>query len=386
MHETCGRRRARPGAAPEPARARRRLWRADLLQASAAASVAIAIALYLANGGAAGFGSPAEAVDSLGIISGLAGTDLVLVMFILAARVPVIDQTVGQDRAMALHRSLGKPAFYLILGHVLLLLVGYAMTDGASLIDEAVTMWSLPDMPLAVIGLGLLTTVVVTSLVAVRRRLRYEVWHVTHVLAYAAAIAALPHQFSLGGLFTEGAWESWYWIALTALAFGSVIVWRIAVPIVRSMRHALTVVAVEPLADGAASIRLRGRELDRLGASGGQFFVWRFLSREQWWQAHPYSLSAAPGGDELRITVRALGHGSAGLFTVRPGTRVAIEGPYGIFSEASRSRQRIALVAAGIGVTPIRSLLEDARFHPGGATVVLRTPRRGGGVAARRDP
>ncbi|HKH09411.1 MAG TPA: oxidoreductase, partial [Agromyces sp.] len=74
------------------------------------------------------------------------------------------------------------------------------------------------------------------------------------------------------------------------------------------------------------------------------------------------------------ITVRALGGGSADLAGIRPGTRVALEGPYGIFSEASRSRRRIALIAAGIGVTPIRSLLESATFRPGEATVVLRTP------------
>ena len=160
---------------------------------------------------------------------------------------------------------------------------------------------------------------------------------------------------------------------MTITAFAAIAVFRLGVPVYRSLRHRLVVEEVEPIADGIVSIRLRGVALDRLGATGGQFFVWRFLARGQWWQAHPYSLSAAPRGGELRIMVRALGRGSAGVAAIRPGTRVALEGPYGIFSEASRSRSRLVLVAAGIGVTPVRSLLESASFRPGEAIVLLRT-------------
>jgi ferredoxin-NADP reductase len=148
-------------------------------------------------------------------------------------------------------------------------------------------------------------------------------------------------------------------------------------PLALTLRHRVRVESVEPVGapeDGVVSVTLRGDGLDRLRVRGGQFFIWRFLAPGQWWQAHPYSLSAAPRGDRLRITVRALGDGSAALARLRPGTPVALEGPYGIFSEASRTRRRLTLVGAGIGVTPIRSLLETASFRPGEATVVLRTP------------
>jgi len=367
-------RRSRPFDGPERTRSSRRLWRVDLLQASAVASVAVVMALFLADGGATQFGDPGAALTSLGIIAGLVATDLVLVMLLLAARVPLIERAVGHDAAMALHGKLGKPVMYLLVAHGVLLLAGYAISDGIDLVAEAVTIWSLPDLPLAVLGFGLFTLVVVTSLVAVRRKLRYESWHLIHLLVYVAVLAALPHQFSVGGLLAEGTWQRWYWLVVTFATLGAVVVFRMLMPLLATLRHRLVVAAVEPLDDGVVSITLRGAQLDRLRATGGQFFVWRFLARGQWWQAHPYSLSAAPRGDSLRITVRALGAGSASLAGIRPGTRVAIEGPYGIFSEASRSRPRIALVAAGIGVTPIRSLLETASFRPGEATVVLRTP------------
>lgn len=366
-------RRTRPAPGPERDRTARRLWRVDLLQAAAAASVAIAIALFLADGGAARFGDPGAALTSLGIIAGLVATDLVFVMLLLAARVPLIERAVGHDAAMAFHGKLGKPVIYLLIAHGVLLLAGYAVADGVDLVAEAIAIWSLPDLPVAILGFALFAFVVVTSLVAVRRKLRYEAWHLIHLLVYVAVLAALPHQFSTGALFAEGTWQRGYWLAATILTLGAVAVYRVLVPVIATLRHRLVVESVGRLDDGVVSITMRGEYLERLHATGGQFFVWRFLTPGQWWQAHPYSLSAAPQGQRLRITVRALGAGSAGIADLRPGTRVAIEGPYGIFSEASRSRSRLALVAAGIGVTPIRSLLESASFRPGQATVVLRT-------------
>ncbi|WP_309476759.1 hypothetical protein [Arthrobacter sp. ISL-95] len=115
-----------------------------------------------------------------------------------------------------------------------------------------------------------------------------------------------------------------------------------------------------------------------MAGSGGRFFFWRFLAPGHWWQSHPFSLSAEPSPGrgtapgKLRITVRKLGAGSARLAHIKPGTKVAIEGPYGLFSTAARSRNKVVMIGAGIGITPLRSLLETTPFQPGHATVLLR--------------
>jgi ferredoxin-NADP reductase len=93
--------------------------------------------------------------------------------------------------------------------------------------------------------------------------------------------------------------------------------------------------------------------------SGGQFFCWRFLARNLWWQAHPYSLSALPQPPYLRLTVKGVGDHSASLAQIRPGTRVAVEGPYGAFTRHAQRHRRALLIAGGIGVTATRALLED---------------------------
>ena len=103
---------------------RSRLFRADLLTVLAWASVALAVALWLADGGAAGFSTLAGSLTALGIASGLAGMDLVLLMLLLTARIPVIDGAVGHDRALEFHRKLGKPWLYLLLAHGILIAIG----------------------------------------------------------------------------------------------------------------------------------------------------------------------------------------------------------------------------------------------------------------------
>jgi predicted ferric reductase len=181
-----------------------RARRSDLLVVALWSSGAAAAALFLASGGIGQFGSFAAIITSLGIIAGLIGTDFILVMVVLAARIPIIDRTIGHDRAIAVHRSLGKPALYLLLGHGVLLLTGYGMSLGINPIAEVGAMLALPDMPIAFIALGLLIAVVVTSVVAVRRRFSYEGWHLIHLLSYVSVAFALPHQLSVGGVLAEG--------------------------------------------------------------------------------------------------------------------------------------------------------------------------------------
>lgn len=359
-----------PRFQPPRSQLRRRL-RADLLVVVAWASAAVALSLYLATG-LVDMSSPAAALTSWGIAAGLIGSDLVLVMLVLAARIPALDRTVGHDRAMAAHRALGKPAFYLLLGHGILLTLGYALADRQNVVAETITLFSSADMPLAYLSLGLLVAVVITSLVVVHRKLPYEAWHVVHLLSYVVVLGALPHQLSQGGVLAEGTLQRVYWILLYVVALGAIVLFRFLRPAVASMRHGITVARVERIAPDAISVHLVGRDLDRLRATGGQFFFWRFWAPGTWWHAHPISLSAAPTSRSARITIRELGRGTRALAAIEPGTPVSFSGPFGLFTAETRAHRKVAVVAAGIGVTPIVSMLERIDAAPGDVTVVVR--------------
>ena len=160
------------------------------------------------------------------------------------------------------------------------------------------------------------------------------------------------------------------WSALYATV-GALIVWyRVVTPLLSSARHQFTVQYVRPEAPGIVSVFITGRNLDRLRAEPGQFFRWRFLTRELWWQSHPYSLSAMPSPNQMRITVKANGDHSGSLAGLAPGTRIFAEGPYGAFTPSLTGR-RVLFIAGGVGITPIRAMFAALPRRMSGGIILL---------------
>jgi ferredoxin-NADP reductase len=234
---------------------------------------------------------------------------------------------------------------------------------------------TFPDMLIATIGFFLMVAIAVVSIRAIRSRIPRERWWALHLFMYLALALSFAHVIALGPSFVGHPLTRLVWTAFWLATAGLVITYRIGLPIVRTMRHRLRVVEVREEGSGVFSIVCRGQRLERLAVSGGQFFEWRFLTRGMWWQAHPFSLSALPRPPYLRLTVKVVGDFTAAVSRLQPGTRIAIEGPYGAFTSDHRDRQKVALIAGGVGVTAVRSLLEDL---PRGCepVVVLRASRR----------
>ncbi|MFI5911860.1 ferric reductase-like transmembrane domain-containing protein [Dactylosporangium sp. NPDC051541] len=332
----------------------RRAWR-GAAGAVAASTLAMAVALWAVNGGADG-----EPLSALGRLTGLLASDLLLLQVLLMARIPLVERVFGQDRLARWHRWTGFSSFHLMLAHIVFITIGYA---GGARTDVLGELWELiadyPGMLLATAGTLLLALVVVTSIRAARRRLRYESWHLLHLYAYLGVGLALPHQIWTGTDFTGSAWSRAYWWTLYAAAVLTVVTFRAGLPLWRSVYHRLRVEQVVAESPGVVSVYLRGHRLDRLPIRAGQFFLWRFLDGPGWSRAHPYTLSAGPAGDVLRITVKDLGDGSRRVHRLRPGTRALLEGPYGALTAAQSTGRPPLLVAAGVGITAMRALLDD---------------------------
>ena len=340
----------------------------------AAASLLIVFLFWVHGGGVPSLRlSAASAATSLGRLSGLVAADLLLIQVLLMARVPWIERSYGQDRLARIHRLVGFTSISLMLVHIVAITIGYAGTDRTGLVSEV---WNLvttyPGMLLAVLGAAALVMVAVTSVRIARARLRYESWHLLHLYAYLGVGLSLPHQLWSGADFLTSPWARLYWWTVYIATVACVLTFRLGVPIWRSLRHDLRVDRVVTESAGTTSIYLRGRHLDRLPVQAGQFFHWRFLGRPGWTRAHPYSLSAPPRSTMLRITVKELGDGSRDLRRLRPGARVLVEGPYGRLTGAVRTSRCLTMIACGIGITPLRALLESEFYHPGDAVLIYR--------------
>jgi ferredoxin-NADP reductase len=199
----------------------------------------------------------------------------------------------------------------------------------------------------------------VLSISQIRRHVRREVWWTIHLGMYWALALAFLHEVALGPSFVGHPVTVVVWSVAWAATAGVVLVYRLGMPIYRTLHHDLRVAEVRNEAPGVVSIICQGKDLEGLQVAGGQFFEWRFWTGGLWWHSHPYSMSAKPQPPYIRLTVKASGDHSAALHHLRPGTRVGIEGPYGAFTAAARRHKKVVLIAGGIGITSVRSLLED---------------------------
>jgi predicted ferric reductase len=311
-----------------------------------------------------------------GNLTGMAGTYLALMMVLLVSRIPVLERVLGQDGLLRWHRRLAPWPIGLLVAHAVLITAGYAQAARSGVWHEADTLlFRYPDVLIATIGLALICLVGVISIRAIRRRVRREVWWTVHLYLYLALALSFAHVVVLGPSFVGHPLTQLVWSVAWAGTAGLVLIYRIGQPVLRTVRHRLRVAEVRTEGPEVVSVICRGEHLDRLPISGGQFLLWRFLTRGMWWQAHPYTVSALPVPPYLRVTVKGVGDHSRALARLKPGTRVAIEGPYGVFTRHAQRRPRVLLIAAGIGVTSVRALLEDL---PRGAKplVVLRASRR----------
>jgi predicted ferric reductase len=318
-------------------------------------------------------------LTNAGRITGLAAGYTILVVLALMARMPALERGVGSDRLARWHAAAGRYAVSLAVAHTLLIIWGYAVTAHTDVLAQTRTLvLTYPDVLMATVALSLFLLVGVTSARAARKRLRYETWHLVHLYTYLAIALAFSHQFATGADFTDIRVKV-LWAGLYVLVGGLLVWYRAITPLRNLARHTLRVVAVVPHGPDVLTVVVGGRNLARLQADPGQFFRWRFLTRELWPAANPYSLSAAPQAEHLRFTVKIAGSHSDALARLRPGTRVLAEGPYGGFTGEHNRRSRrgrrsgkVLLIGVGIGITPVRALFETIPAAPGGLTLLYR--------------
>jgi predicted ferric reductase len=349
---------ARPPVAFAIAASRPHIRRRDAALLPVANGVLI-VAMWLRHGGLDQLGSVAGTAVAVGQLTALVGTYLALIQLVLMSRAPWLERAFGRDGLTVAHRWIGFSAVWLIVGHALFTTLGFALAGGESFIGEAwvlITTWDYVLM--ATVSLGLLVAVAVTSVRLARRRLSYESWYGVHLYAYLAIALGFAHQLVVGTDFVDDPMARLYWIGLYVATFGLLLAFRVGAPIASNLRHRFRVANVVREADDVVSVYLTGRDLDRFPVRAGQYVVVRFLT-DGWWRAHPYSISAQPNGRWIRLTVKALGDDSARLGGLAIGTRAIVEGPYGNLTSERSFRDRVLLVAGGIGVTPLRALMEE---------------------------
>jgi predicted ferric reductase len=323
------------------------------------ANALIIAGLWLWHGGLGELTTFAGVETAIGQLTALFGTYLALIQLLLMSRAPLLDRLFGRDQLTMAHRWIGFGTVWLLVAHGLFTTLGFAMADDASPVGEfwmLITTWDFVLM--ATVSLGLFIAVAVTSVRLARKRISYESWYGIHLYAYLAVALGFAHQLVVGTDFIDDPLARGYWVGLYVVVIGCLLAFRFGAPIVLNVRHRFRVANVLSEGPGVVSVYLTGRDLDRLDVGAGQYLVVGFLTAG-WGRAHQYSIAAEPNGRWLRFTVKALGDDSARLDRLAVGTRVIVEGPYGNLTADRRTARDVLLVAGGIGITPLRAILEE---------------------------
>lgn len=325
------------------------------------ANLAIIILAIWWPGNAASFtaaGPVSATLIAVGRLAGLLAFYLVLWQMLLIGRVGWLEKVWGHDKLSHFHHFSGLAAVAVLLFHPILLTLGYSAVAKTAPLDQFISfVTSYQHVWLAVMAYVMFLLIIGLSLWLVRRRLKYETWYFVHVALYAAILFAFLHQLEVGQDF-KTLWPAAYWWALLIATLANVAYFRFIRPLFRLWRYNFKVERVETAGHKVTSIIIQGQNLARLKAKAGQFIIVRFLAEGFWWQAHPFSLSALPQPDHWRITVKAVGDFTRRVSQIPVGTPVLIDGPSGRFTAERASGRPVALIAGGIGITPLRPLFE----------------------------
>jgi predicted ferric reductase len=300
------------------------------------------------------------ALIGLGRLAGLIAAGSALLQFMLMGRIGWIEGGFGLDNIAKLHRKNGYVVIISIYIHILLVTFGYALGSMVGFVSQYVTFFNtFQDVWKAMVAAGLFTAVVGTSIYIVRKNLKFERWYMVHLLVYAAIILAFSHQLAVGGSFTASPIYSKIWTGLYLFVAANVMYYRFLSIVINYIRFGFKIERVEIETDGITSIYISGKNLQKLNAKPGQFTIIRILARKYWLQEHPFSLSKVTTNNHMRITVKNSGDYTEMIQSLKPGSKVMVAGPFGTFTSAKAISQKRLYLAGGIGITPLRSLIEE---------------------------
>lgn len=304
--------------------------------------------------------SASTKILSIGGLFGLFLALSVLHQFLLQSRLPVMERYIGTMLQHRLHRLNGYLIFFLLILHPFFITLGHSRLHEISYLQQSLDQIRYyPWVWLAYLATVLLLIVIVMSINMVRSKLRYEYWYLIHLSVYLSVLIAFWHQISNGtNLLTSDAFRM-YWIGLYIAILGTLLWFRFGRLILRYFVYDFTVSKVVKEADSVVSIYISSKKpLPDNYFVPGQFGIWRFFNKKLWWQTHPFTISSGSPKNGLRITPKAVGDYTTDIQNIKPGIKLFFDGPHGTFTAERLEDARTLFIAGGIGITPIRAMLQ----------------------------
>ena len=297
--------------------------------------------------------APRDFWTEVSVALGYAGLAMMGLQFGLTARFRYVTDPWGEDVIYHFHRQISLIAVGLVVAHPLILFV--VRPELLALLNSITAPWRARFAALSTYSL---IALVVTALWRAQLNIRYETWHLSHiVLAVVAVAAGLLHMVGWSFYLTDP-WKQALWIGLTIFWIGLLVYVRIVKPLfmlrrpyrvsaVREERGDTWTLVMRP--DGHPGFRFSPGQFGWLTVWGSPFTI----------TGHPFSFSssAAVADGRVEMTIRNLGDFTSAVHKVPVGRRVYLDGPYGAFTIDRNPADMHVLIAGGVGITPMVSII-----------------------------
>jgi predicted ferric reductase len=307
---------------------------------------------------------------------GFVGLAMMGLEFVLVARFQPLAAPFGQDALLQFHRQIGYVGLAFVLVHFAISAHWNELTVADALAAPLLVWFGMAAL-LALIAL------IVTSVWRRRLRLSYEAWHVVHIaLALVLVVGALLH-ILFADEYVSSLWKQILW-GLMAAAFVGLLVWVRLVKPSRARPWQLERVVHER--GDTTTLVLKPSPGPKFGFAPGQF-AWFAIGRSPFSiTQHPFSFASSAERDEVAIAVKALGDFTSRVRELEPGTTVYVDGPHGVFSIDQDEGPGFGLIAGGVGIAGLISMLRTmADRHDVRPVVLVYANRDWDGVAFREE-
>lgn len=287
--------------------------------------------------------------EDLGSGLGIAAFAMLLAGFWLTGRFQAISARAGLDLILTFHRYAAVGAVALLVAHVVVVVT-------ADLKGPSPAAWVAFLVTLAIAG---------TSMTRSRLGLRFETWRYTHGIgAVVVALAGFAHATSDGFYSSSGA-STLFWAIMVIAAITS-LVWVHAVRPARKAKHPYDVVSVTKTADRTWTVALEPRHGDAIDFIAGQYAFVSFGERGYRKTGNPFSFSSAPSQrPRVEFTIKENGDFTDTVSELQVGSVAYIDGPLGHLAPGNirgpkAEIEGVVLIAGGVGITPMISILRQA--------------------------
>lgn len=316
---------------------------------------------------------------------GLVAFAMLLLQFVLSGRLETLSGRVGIDLTMRWHQLAARTLAILVILHPLLLVASSGPPSVASAIQRFGALLTAPAYASGVAAWLVVLALIIAGLLRRRMPVPYEAWRLTHALGGVIALGLSAHHAFRVGLYSNYPAVGRYWYLLLALAIG-VFIFIYAVKPLMLRRFPYRIRGNSKVGEGIWEIALEPIRKAHLDFNAGQF-AWFSFQRFPWpGFDHPFSIASCPAQlPEVRVLVKESGDFTRTIGQLPVGACTYIDGPHGNFTLRERDGDSLCLVAGGIGIAPIISILRDLHAYRESRPIALIFAARAESDFVHRD-